>query len=686
MSGDGIKDWHESNQRHLAASLAVVSEALKKHAARASVAAGADLSGEITETQSQVEQLALPEAAQRHSDESRHDEGASKLDEVESSFDAPFALDHLCRVFSLSPFERDLLLMCAGVELDAAFAAQCAAAQSDSRRAYPNLSLALAALPEAHWSALTPDAPLRRWRLIEIEQGPEGLMASRLKIDERVLHYLVGVSQLDERLRGLLAPVNASVELPPTHLALSERIAKFCDVEKGNDSLAVIFLSGNDSAGKRAVAFASAARMNLTLYTMRAADVPQAVAEREALARLWERESALQGAAVLLDQDEAENTHAVRSFVENIGTVLFVAGHEMSRPRGRALIRVDVNRPNAIEQQQLWHKALGPLAQQLNGQLDALISNFDFNTETIQAASLQAREVLIVEDGQAPSSVIWEACRLQGRARLDDLAQRLQPRASWHDLVLPDSQQRSLREIAAQVRQRAKVYETWGFATKGTRGLGISALFTGASGTGKTMAAEVLAGELQLDLYRIDLSQVVSKYIGETEKNLRHVFDAAEESGAVLLFDEADALFGKRSEVKDSHDRYANIEVSYLLQRMEAYRGLAILTTNLKTTLDQAFLRRLRFIVQFPFPDAAQRAEIWRRIFPSDTPTENLDTRKLSRLNVTGGSIRNIALGAAFLAADEGQPVTMAHLLRAARSEYDKLEKPLSEAESGGWI
>jgi SpoVK/Ycf46/Vps4 family AAA+-type ATPase len=196
----------------------------------------------------------------------------------------------------------------------------------------------------------------------------------------------------------------------------------------------------------------------------------------------------------------------------------------------------------------------------------------------------------------------------------------------------------------------------------------------------------VLANELRLDLYHIDLSQVVSKYIGETEKNLRQVFDAADEGGAILLFDEADALFGKRGEVKDSHDRYANIEISYLLQRMEAYRGLAILTTNMKSALDTAFLRRIRFIMQFPFPDAAQRAEIWRRIFPVDTPTEGLDVGRLARLNVPGGNIRNIALHAAFLAADAGEPVRMLHLLRAARTEYGKLEKSLTEAEIRGWI
>jgi SpoVK/Ycf46/Vps4 family AAA+-type ATPase len=229
------------------------------------------------------------------------------------------------------------------------------------------------------------------------------------------------------------------------------------------------------------------------------------------------------------------------------------------------------------------------------------------------------------------------------------------------------------------------VYDEWGFGAA-TRGLGISALFAGVSGTGKTMAAEVLATELRLDLYRIDLSQVVSKYIGETEKNLRRVFDAAEEGGVILLFDEADALFGRRSEVKDSHDRYANIEVSYLLQRMEAYRGLAILTTNQRGALDQAFVRRLRFIVEFPFPDAAGRAEIWRRAFPAAAPTEGLEVLKLARLNVAGGNIRNIALNAAFLAADAGRSVTPGDVLSAARSEYSKMDKALTDAEVRDWV
>lgn len=316
---------------------------------------------------------------------------------------------------------------------------------------------------------------------------------------------------------------------------------------------------------------------------------------------------------------------------------------------------------------------------------------------TIRAASAEFLGQLALK-GQKPiegplepspqelGAMLWDTCRLQSRPRMDDLVQRIEPTAAWDDLVLPYPQLEVLKDIAAQVQQRFKVNETWGFASKSGRGLGVSALFAGVSGTGKTMAADALAHELRLDLYRIDLSSVVSKYIGETEKNLRQVFDTAEEGGAILLFDEADALFGKRSEVQDSHDRYANIEVSYLLQRMEAYRGLAILTTNMKEDLDNAFLRRLRFIVQFPFPDVAQRAEIWRRVFPKETPTQGLDANLLAQLNVAGGTIRNIAMNAAFLAADASEPVQMKHLLRSARSEYAKLDQPLTQGEIRGWL
>ena len=307
--------------------------------------------------------------------------------------------------------------------------------------------------------------------------------------------------------------------------------------------------------------------------------------------------------------------------------------------------------------------------------IDALSAQFELNPGQI-AATIQGA------DDESPSRCGGRAGSRRGRRSESWRVVSSRPRhgTTWCCL------RRRWRAPADRHarRQRPKVYEEWGFGGE-RRGLGITALFAGVSGTGKTMASEVLANDLQLDLYRIDLSQVVSKYIGETEKNLRRVFDAAEGGGVILLFDEADALFGQRSEVKDSHDRYANIEISYLLQRMEEYRGLAILTSNQRGALDHAFLRRLRFIVEFPFPDAMARAEIWRRVFPAATPVDGLETDKLARLNVAGGSIRNIAMNAAFLAADASQPVRMRDLLHAARTECAKTDKPPSDAEVRDW-
>jgi hypothetical protein len=437
-------------------------------------------------------------------------------------------------------------------------------------------------------------------------------------------------------------------------------------------------LCGRDRAGIRALAAEACAELGLSATAMRANEVPAAPSEREALARIWEREAALTGAVLLLecdDDDELERIRAAVALVEDVQGPRLLSARDPVVGAGQPIVRIDVPSLRERERVQLWHAALGPLADGLEDAVEGVVRQFALGVHGIAAASADVRL----------GTPLWEACRAQARPRLDDLAQRIEPAAGWDDLVLPEPQRQALREIATHVRRRATVYDAWGFAAKGSRGLGIGALFAGASGTGKTMAAEVLAGELALDLYRIDLSSVVSKYIGETEKNLRRVFDAAEQGGAILLFDEADALFGKRSEVKDSHDRYANIEVSYLLQRMESYRGLAILTTNQKSALDPSFLRRLRFVVQFPFPDPPQRAEIWRRIFPAETPTDGLEPERLARLNVAGGNIRSIALSAAFLAADAGEPVLMAHVLRAARSEYAKLEKPLSDSELGGF-
>ena len=614
-----------------------------------------------------------------------------ELQALRQTLTATPALERLCTGFRLTTFERQVVLLCAGVELSASLANLCALAQDNSRLTYPTFSLALAVLPEADWSALAQVAPLRRWRLIEVANG-ESLTQSRLRIDERVLHYLTGVSYLDDRLQGLIHPIPRPNALSPSHQQLADQITQLWTKSASPQKL-IIQLCSPQLSPTAAIAATVCKALNMQGHTIPAMDIPTMVTEREALARLWERESVLLRSVLLVNCQEMEGRDRLRTllaFIRTLGSRVIIATREPLPIAQPATIRLDVPALSVNEQRLLWHQALNQVTPQPEQAIDLLIAQFDLSAETIQSIvsemQLNQLETQSEETAAIDLDTLWAHCRQQTRTQLDDLAQRIPPIATWNNLVLPEGQRQILQEITAQVRQRTTVYETWEFAVRGANGLGISALFVGVSGTGKTMAAEVMANELQLDLYRIDLSQVVSKYIGETEKNLRRVFDAAETGGAILLFDEADALFGKRSEVKDSHDRYANIEVSYLLQRMEAYRGLAILTTNLKSAIDPAFLRRIRFVVQFPFPDVAQRIEIWRRMIPPKLPTAELNFTQLARLNVTGGNIRNIALNAAFLAADAGESLHMKHLLRSARTEYSKLERSLTDAEIGGWV
>jgi SpoVK/Ycf46/Vps4 family AAA+-type ATPase len=607
----------------------------------------------------------------------------------------PSALEQLCTLFSLSPFERDILLLCVGMELDPNFELLCADAQGNRERNYPTLGLALSVLPNSHWSVLASQSPLQRWQLIEI--GKElTLTQSPLRIDKRILCYLLDEPCQDEQLAGILKPMPpaSSAPLPPSHQKLAEQLVATWSHGSATSSFPIVQLCGSEVTAKYSIAAVACASVGFNLNVMEASILPPNPHELNHLIQRWFREALLTNSALLLNCDEVNQADAVREFaisqfIENLNSPLIVSSQERQHPRQRPLITFDVPPLTHSEQLAIWNSNLGTAAAELNGQVEALASQFNLSTPAILTACLKVKGEMgkREEDKTSPiQNQLWDICRTMARPRLDDLAQRIESTATWEDLVLPEQQRQTIRDISAHVRQRAKVYQGWGFAGKGGRGLGISALFSGASGTGKTMAAEVIAQELRLDLYRIDLSAVVSKYIGETEKNLRRIFDAAETGGAILLFDEADALFGKRTEVKDSHDRHANVEVSYLLQRMEAYQGLAILTTNLKGSLDQAFLRRIRFVVPFPFPDAKARAEIWQRIFPSRTPTQGLDVNLLGKLNVAGGNIRNIALNAAFLAAEAGEAVMMKHILQSAKSEYVKLERSLSDTEIRGWV
>ncbi len=644
--------WQEINEKYLAA-------ALKWLRAR--------LSRMITDAPREQEEVRIAKEAMRSA----------------ASIEPGPALPILAQQFGLSQFEENVLLLCAALELDTRIAELCAASQPDAARTFPTFALALACFDEPAWEALSPHRPLRYWQLIEINQpGPQPLTTSALRADERVVNYIKGLNHLDDRL----TPYLFALETEASPSALPESLAQVArrglsQIASGLDKspLEIIQLVGPDGGSKRAVAREMASHLGLALYRLPVDLLPAQIAELETLARLWQRETILTPVALYLDAlegRESPSTEAgagvspLRRLLARLDGLLFLDTRHTRAQLGRSSIVLDVERPTTAEQRASWNR-FAP--QAVPAQLAA---QFNLNQTGIE------RIGGVVGQGDRPElQDYWDACRLRTRPNLDMLAQRLTPKASWDEIVLPQEQMRLLREITDQVRRRTQVYEDWGFRDRMNRGLGISALFSGESGTGKTMAAEVIANELRLDLYRIDLSAVVSKYIGETEKNLRQLFDAAEAGGAILFFDEADALFGKRSEVRDSHDRYANIEISYLLQRMEAYRGLAILATNLKNTLDMAFLRRLRFVVHFPFPGPEERAAIWEGIYPATTPVAELDTSRLARLQLTGGNIHNIALNAAFLAARDGGQVTMPLILQAARSEYRKLERSVDERE-----
>jgi hypothetical protein len=595
--------------------------------------------------------------------------------------ESPAALMLLTKRLGLSSFEADVLLLCAAMELDTRIAALCATAQDDLRPS-PTFALAMSLFDAPAWEALSPDRPLRYWRLIEINQpGAQPLTTSALRADERIVSFIKGLNYLDDRLSPLVTPVPASTidSLPGSQRAAARQAVGALSAAANH--FEPVALIGRDRDSKRQLAAAVANTAGLHLYRMPIEMLPAHAGELETLARLWQRESLLLPIALYIDAQELERgapgaadsplARLIR-FVTRAGGLIFIASRDPLAGLATSA-SVLAEKPTPAEQQAAWQTMIGD-----GGQAARLAGQFNLNRHDIASIVVRARKE---DDGRTFPERVWGGCRARTRPTLDRLADRLDTKATWDHIVLPSPESALLRQVAAQVDSRAKVYDEWGFRDRMNRGFGISALFAGESGTGKTMAAEVLANALNLDLYRIDLSAVVSKYIGETEKNLRQVFDEAEDGGAILLFDEADALFGKRSEVRDSHDRYANIEINYLLQRMEAYRGLAILATNMKSALDSAFMRRLRFIIKFPFPGAAERRLMWERAFPAGTPLGVLDYDRLSKLGVTGGTIHNITLNAAFSAARAGTPVTMASILEAARTEFRKTDRPVNESD-----
>lgn len=579
----------------------------------------------------------------------------------------PSPLGRLTLDLGLSRFERSVLLLAAGPELVAAVGTEL-----EARTGNPLLTFgsALALLPGAHWSALGPGAPLRSWELVTLED-PRSPSHSALVIDERVLHHLLGAGNLDARLE----PLAHVIPMPSPMPFLPESLREATGDLGRSWSLGTVVLEGAQQDNTRAVALAAAETVGAVLREVSGIDLPAGPAELARVVRLMERESWLDGCAWLVALDGAPPEVASRvaracgrahgRLALTVRARTELGGGSGDGVLGRAVVHVaQLDRPGRTE---LLTRALQDVGAPTH---DVRVVAGVFDLSVAQAHDA-ARDVADGED-------LWSASRRRSQVDPGVAARRVAPRASWDDLVLPPTQVAQLDALVSAVRHRSLVLDTWGFARRSTRGFGTTALFAGASGTGKTLAAEVVAHELGLDLLHVDLSQVVSKYIGETEKNLGAVFDAAERGSAVLLFDEADTIFGKRSEVKDSHDRYANLETGYLLQRMEQFRGLAILTTNARGSLDQAFLRRLHTVVAFPYPDVAARLRLWHTVFPPGTPTADLDLAALARVDVPGGAIAAAALTAAYLAAGQSSPVTTAHIREALTWELAKSGRTVS--------
>lgn len=619
-------------------------------------------------------------------------------------------LDILCKKFELSSFERDVLLLCFGVEIYSHWLPLCGDVLENLEKDYVTFKLALSILDEPDLNVLSSTTNLERLELINIEPSLN-FSYSRIALDKQVFQHIIGLKHCEPDLLNTISPLNIEALLAESHQKVVQNLYMRW-VSSANLAGSIFLLLGKDLSSKKAIVKVLCSDLDKQVYTVSSQLLLEPTLELDSFAKKIAREWLLNDSILLLNCEEIDTNdlHSklkICQFINHIKSPLIVTSKELLFFERKETISFQIDLPSTLEQKLLWKEYLKEIVPELNGQIERIVSHFSFSSPSICNLSNQLKilnkhnskqQSLKTENlngkylnrpqkgNNEMADRLWDICRTFARPHLDELAARIDSKVSWSELVIGEQEQKTLKEIVAHVRHRSKVYENWGFDRKSSRGLGISALFAGSSGTGKTLAAEVLGNELNLDVYRIDLSTVVSKYIGETEKNLRKIFDRAENCGVILLFDEADALFGRRSEVKDSHDRYANMEISYLLQRIETYRGLAILTTNLKQDIDRAFMRRIRFVIDFEFPDRDMREAIWRRIFPKQTPTQDLDYKKLANLSLPGGNIRNIALKAAFLAANQGENVQMKHLLKATESECYKLNRITSDREIKGWV
>jgi hypothetical protein len=621
--------------------------------------------------------------------EPRIDDAAAALAGLERMADEAEAagqdvrLRRLAHAFELEPYDVELLLVALAPDLDPRFERLYGYLHDDvsRRRASTGLALELASSPTARASGaerqrLGPHGPLVASGILLIEEPDRPFLTRPLRVPDRVTAHLLGDDRPDEAMADLL------VEAVPALIGDVDLVARALEAE-----IPLVYLRERPGASGRSLAEAAFARigrqaLQLDLARLAPTDNPRDVAAASS------REAGLRGAGIVVGPLEAiveRGPAAVRAFAECRPPVVLVGTRawDPSWAREPALL-LDAPVASIAERHELWLTSLNGQAP-IGFDPAAVTLAFRLAPDQVARAARSARRVSAAAARPMTVHDVAAGARAQNAAGLERLARRIEPAAGWDDLVLPTGVEGQLHELTARARHRDKVVGEWGMGGGNSRRLGITALFAGDSGTGKTLSAEVVAGDLGFDLYVIDLSTVVDKYIGETEKNLDRIFTEADRVNGVLLFDEADALFGKRSEVKDARDRYANVEVAYLLQRMESFDGIAILTTNLRANVDEAFIRRLDAIVDFPLPEEDHRRRLWERNLPPAVPrVGDVDLAFLARrFKLSGGDIRNICVAAAYLAAADDRPLSMADLIRATEREYRKLGRLTVEAEFG---
>lgn len=724
-------DFYTASLQHLLAELEKVDLLIQVHVQQARKVLRADEFQGLYISEQEVDNLlshpaGLPWWARREPLPLSLEQISTSLDQIRSHIASrreeskrrgiTLRLDELAHIFDLTPLDIDILLICLAPELDLRYERLYAYLQDDVTRKWPGVDLVLNLLSPTFDSKLagrrrfSQNAPLIRYRLLKLAvdsslQKPP-LLSQYLRPDERIVDYLLDSDDVDFRLRHhvrTLEPQRSMEDLLfPSDF--KDRLTALLDRGSAADSKDIIFyFQGSYGVGKRSLAEALCRELGIGLLVVDGKALQNAgEPDFSEAVDLVAREAMLQGSALYWQGFDSlsalENQAPLKTFMrglEGLPSPIFLAGDTPWEPfeglSSASFFRIEFQRPSFSQRIELWAAALkGKTDLAPDVDFGTLAGKFRLSGGQIRAAAATAHSLAIWKDpgsGQISMTDLYEACRLHSNQKLRVLARKITPIHTWDDIILPEDRLERLKEICSSVRYRARVYSEWGFAKKLSMGKGLNILFAGPSGTGKTMAAEIMAGTLGLELYKIDLSSVVSKYIGETEKNLARIFNEAETSNAILFFDEADALFGRRSEIRDSHDRYANIEVSYLLQRMEEYDGIVILATNLRKNMDEAFVRRMQFTVEFPFPSEKDRFRIWERIWPEETPrSADLDLDFMARrFEIAGGNIRNIAVAAAFLAADDGGAVNMKHLLSATQREFQKMGKVVLGGEFEGY-